>query len=372
MQRVALLFEFPTLNGGEHSMLTAIDHLSHEPLEFAALAPREGRLPEALHERGIHHLPITFHDESGQRLPRAEVSDEIRGALQKISPNILHANSLAMGRLTGALANHLPVPCIAHLRDILKLSRSSVEDLSQNRLLLAVSQATRDFHVRQGLPADRVRVLYNGVDGNRFRPRLRDGALRRELGLPAEAFLIATIGQIGLRKGHDILAESAVLVAGRLPNAHYLIVGERHSSKTESVQFERDFVERFRTAGLGGRLHLLGYRPDVPELMNAADLLVHPAHQEPLGRVLLEAAASGLPIVATAVGGTEEILCDGESARLVTAGDAKSLASAMIELHGDLSRRARLAAAARQRVLMAFGARQAAQELAAIWQELLG
>ena len=105
-------------------------------------------------------------------------------------------------------------------------------------------------------------------------------------------------------------------------------------------------------------------------LMNEVDLLVHPAHQEPLGRVLLEAAASGLPIIATAVGGTEEILCDGESARLVASADPKSLAAAIIELHNDASQRLRYAAAARKRVETAFNARQAARELAAVWSEI--
>ena len=142
--------------------------------------------------------------------------------------------------------------------------------------------------------------MYNGVDVERFRPRAATGKLKTQLALPENCFLSATIGQIGLRKGQDVLAEAAALAAARMPHAHFLLVGQRHSSKAESIDFERNVTRTFYQAGLRDRLHLLGYRDDIDRLMNEIDLLVHPAHQEPLGRVLLEAAASEVPIVATA------------------------------------------------------------------------
>ena len=146
------------------------------------------------------------------------------------------------------------------------------------------------------------------------------------------------------------------------------MIGERLSSKVESIEFERSLVERFDSSGLGDHLHLLGYRDDIDRLMNEADLLVHPAHQEPLGRVLLEAAASGLPIIATTVGGTEEILCNDESARLVMPADPESLANAIIELQTDPAKAQRFATAARMRIETEFNVTQAAQELADIWR----
>jgi glycosyltransferase involved in cell wall biosynthesis len=369
---VAVLFEFNTLNGGEHSLLTALDQLADEPFEFVALAPVEGRLAEALEIRGVDHIPISLRDPSGSRLPRADVCARLQEAILKLAPDIVHANSLSMGRLTGAIAERIAPPCVAHLRDILKLTPSAIRDLNHNRELLAVSEATRTYHVEQGMRAERVRVLYNGIDCDRFQPRARTGWLQRELGLPCDAFLIATIGQIGLRKGQDVLAEAAVLAAEKLPDVHYVNIGERLSSKAESREFERAILARFNTSGLGNRLHLLGYRDDVSRLMNEVDLLVHPAHQEPLGRVLLEAAASGLPVVATAVGGTPEIFRDGESGRLVPPADPSALAAAMIEMHADDAKRKRYAAAARRRVEADFNATQAARELAEVWREVIG
>ena len=130
-------------------------------------------------------------------------------------------------------------------------------------------------------------------------------------------------------------------------------------------------VTRFKRVGLGDRLHCVGYRDDVERLLNEADLLVHPAKQEPLGRVLLEAGAAGLPIVATAVGGTEEIVSDGVSARLVTPGDAERLAEAIVELAGDEVKRRRFAAAARKRIVRKFDAETAAAGLCEVWRQLL-
>lgn len=368
--RIAIVFEYATLNGGERSMLTVIDRIDRAEFHLAAIAPESGPLADALRERGIALLPLRLWNERGARLPRDEAAGNLLSAICDLSPDVVHANSLAMGRLTGAIAGKIRVPAVAHLRDILKLSRAAVADLNRNRLLIAVSQATRDFHVDQGIDAARTRVLYNGVDCRRFCPRDSTGRLKRELGVSDGAFLVVTIGQIGLRKGQDVLAEAAVVAARRLPNVHYLLLGQRHSAKRESVEFERNVVHRFDEAGLGDRLHRLGYRNDVAWIMNEADLLVHPAHQEPLGRVLLEAAAAGLPIVATQVGGTPEIVEDGASARLVPPGDPEALAEAIVELRFDAAQRRRLAAQARVRAESTFDANRAAADLSEVWTEV--
>ena len=136
-----------------------------------------------------------------------------------------------MGRLSGPVAADCGLPSIAHLRDIIRLSAQAVADLNRHRRLLAVSAATREFHVAGGLDAEKTRVLYNGVDLGEFRPRPPTGYIHREIGLPPDALLIGTIGQIGLRKGQDTLLEAAAVVAERCSAAHFLIIGERNSDK---------------------------------------------------------------------------------------------------------------------------------------------
>jgi len=352
-------------------MLAIFDQLAAtRDWDFVALAPQHGRLADALRRRSLRHVPFDVRAPDGQRHPREQLCAVLLEALGTIDHDLLHANSLSMGRLTGAVASELRQPCTAHLRDIMNLSGAAIAELNCNRRLFAVSQATRDHHAEQGLQPDRIRVIYNGVDCRSFSPR-RKSALRQEWRIPESAFVALTIGQIGLRKGQDVLAEAAVVASDTARNIHYVVVGERNSSKAESIAFEQNVMARFDDAGLAQSLHRLGYRTDMPDIYGSVDLLVHPAQQEPLGRVLLEAAAMGLPIVATEVGGTAEILRNGVSARLVPANDPYALAQAIIEMQVDQSLRERCAAAARECVMERFSIERAAQSLSAAWQDVL-
>jgi glycosyltransferase involved in cell wall biosynthesis len=117
-------------------------------------------------------------------------------------------------------------------------------------------------------------------------------------------------------------------------------------------------------------VHRLGYRNDIARLLNEVDALVHPAHEEPLGRVLLEAAASGTPIIATDVGGTREIVRHRESALLIPPGNPRTLADAIFEMSADPALRARLSGAARARATDDFDIARAAARQADIWNEV--
>jgi glycosyltransferase involved in cell wall biosynthesis len=366
---VAVLFEYPTLNGGERSLLASIGRLRGR-FQFVGYAPAGGPLRGALADAGVEVRPSPLVDAAGQRMQRAGALDGLVEAVRSSGANLLHGNSLATGRLTGAAAARLGVPVTAHLRDIVGLSAAAVADLNGNARLVAVSEAARAFHVGQGVDPAKAVTAYNGVDLDRFRPRPRCARVREEFGIPPDALVVLTVGQIGLRKGWDVLAEAAAALAGRFPSLHVLLAGERYSEKSETVAYERAVRGRFAEV-MPGRAHFLGYRGDIADVMNAADLLVHPARQEPFGRVLLEAAASGLPVVATVVGGTAELLEDGMSARLVPAGDAGALARAVGELLADAGLQASLAAAARRRVEVDFSAERAAERLAAVWNDVL-
>lgn len=369
--RIALLFEYATLNGGERSMLACIDWLlHHEPqLEFVAIAPATGRLADALSARNIPVKTWNESDSTGTAPENRELA--LLEALQQYQPQLLHANSLSMGRLTGRLAPRLSIPTSAHLRDILKLSRAAIADLNQNHRLIAVSQATQDAHVGQGMDGSRITVVHNGVDLDLFQPRPATGLLHRELSLPTDSLLLATIGQIGLRKGQDVLAAAAAEIVRNIPQAHFLLLGERSSTKTESIEFEKSIEAKFAERELAGRLHRLGYRDDMPDLMSEFDIVVHPANQEPFGRVLLEAAASGVPVVATHVGGTAEIVIDGVTGLLVPPRDPPALAAAVSRLLADSSARQAMRTAARNHAVHRFDVATAAQKLSRAWAELL-
>ena len=385
--RVGLLFEYPTVNGGENSMLAVaefLQHLSDHDVQLHAIAPREGDLARRLDEAAIVRTSFEiFRD--GSRRDRRELAAELATLAEQLKLDLLHANSLSMGRLLGAVADQLPCPTSAHLRDILKLSGAAVRDLNRNARLIAVSEATRQFHIEQGLDAERAVTIYNGIDADRFvksalpggetdSPTVRVSvrqSVRAEFDIPADAFVFLSVGQIGLRKGLDTLAETAVLLAEKSGDSvpvHVLLVGARFSGKAESVEFEQRVQQRFLAASPGIALHTTGYREDVSRLMLSADALVHAARQEPLGRVLLEAGAMRLPVIATDVGGTREIFEDGQSAMLVPAGNPAELCQTMRRAIREPELRSLLRSQGEATVRSRFGTARAGNALAAEWR----
>jgi glycosyltransferase involved in cell wall biosynthesis len=363
MPEILILCEYPTLNGGERSMLATLDGVRSAGFSPAVMAPGEGPLAEEVAARGFELLPFQCRGPDGSRIAQSRLREELADVLHRRRPALLHANSLAMGRLSGPVAAECRLPSIAHLRDIVGLSVQAVADLNCHRRLLAVSEATRQFHLAQGIGADKTHVVYNGVDLEQFHPRPPTGYLHREFGLPADAQLVGSIGQLGLRKGQDVLLLAATQIADQSPRAHFLIVGERNSDKDESRQFELA-LRNADSGPLFGRIHFLGRRNDVHLLLNELTLLAHTARQEPLGRVLLEAAAAGVAVVATDVGGTQEIFPpEADAARLVPPDDAGLLATAILQLLGSNDLRTRLTTAARAHVCHRFDVRATVTDL---------
>ncbi len=364
---VAILCEYGSINGGENSLLAVLDHCPDD-VQITVLAPSTGRFADALATRRLTHVPFSLHDESGHRFPPIEAASLLAPVVESLRPDLLHGNSLSTGRITGLLSQQTGMTCTAHLRDIIGLSKTAIHHLNGNKKLIAVSMATRDFHVEQGLDPQRVEVLYNGVDCERFQPRPADGRLRRELHLPDNAFIALTIGQIGMRKGLDVLIEAVTLNKDHLPGIHYVIVGERYSSKPESIEFEQELHRQIEDYGFSDHFHWLGYRDDLPELLNECDLLIHPARQEPLGRVILEAAASGVSIIATTAGGTSEILASAFSGILVPPGHVGLLALSLKYLPDRAGSRSSFEIAARKIACERFDIRDRATDLVALWR----
>lgn len=362
MPSVLWLCEYPELHGAEQSLLANRPYLREAGYEPIACAPPEGMLAQELAAADVAIVPLPAlagGDEARQRR-----RDALAGVIERVRPDLLHANSLAMGRLSGPVVEALGIPSLAHLRDIVGLSRASVADLNRHARLIAVSRATARFHAAQGADRSKLYTLYNGVALDHFTPRPPGGFLHQRLGLPETAPLLGAIGQIGLRKGYDVLLTALEIVLRSVPDAQLVVVGARTSEKEESRAFERSLIDRSRAAPLAGHVHWLGTTRDVPALLAELTLLVHPSRQEPLGRVLLEAAAAGRAIVATDVGGTREMFPAGSSsARLAPPDDAAALAAAMLELLADKRLRDLLACHARRRAERRFDIRRSAQGL---------
>jgi len=366
--RITCVFEHPTLNGGERSLLEVVKRL-RGAFHFAAFAPGSGPLWNELASLGIPTEP--FEPIRAPVGPTTPAERTAAALASRVTADLVHGNSLSTAQFTGLLGDLLGVPAVSHVREIQGLNPSRVRRMERNRTLVAVSEAVRTHLLEEGVAAERIEVIHNGVALDVWNPGSVEGTIREELGIAASAPLIATIGQISRRKGSDVLMQAVIRLATARPSLHAVIVGERFSGKAENVAVDTTLWTRVVDAGLTQRIHFLGWRDDVANVLCDATALVHAARQEPLGRVLIEAAALERPIVATRVGGTEEIVVDGVTGWLVPPDDVGALAAQVGWVLDHAVERERAAAAGRQRAEELFSGELSAQRLAALYLRLL-
>ena len=157
---------------------------------------------------------------------------------------------------------------------------------------VAISPALSTAYAEAGLPADRLRLIPQGVDLEVFRPTSDKTALRRELALPVAGPLVLFVGSLIRRKGIDVLLRSwAALRVGR-PDAHLLLVGRDRFDEPEAADFLESELARLAPADAAA-VHRLGVRDDVHRFMQAADVFVFPSRQEGFGTVMIEAMRAG-------------------------------------------------------------------------------
>lgn len=377
-KRVLVVGEYGALNGGENSLLAVAPAIQQFGWELHAACPINTEFSQALNSIGIptYNLPMQYGD--GSRKSQSEIRDEFADMIRQKKPDLIHCNSLSTSRLFGPVANRLNIPSLGYLRDILKLSRKAISDINELDRIVAVSGATKNWHCAQGLDGQKTHVVYNGVDTDLFHPNPpteinSNSPIKSELQIPDSAPVLLYVGQIGMRKAVDVLVDAFMNVANQIPTAHLLIVGQRHSQKEESIEYENRIVAQIQKSKFSPQIHWLGRRTDVPTLMRTATLLIHPARQEPLGRVILEAIASGLPVVTTRVGGSPEILDGPEFAELlVEKDDATGMARAILNLLSDPVHRSTIGHKLRERAERHFSIRQCAAQLNQHYRELLG
>jgi len=209
---------------------------------------------------------------------------------------------------------------------------------------IAVSGSTRDFLVRQRhVPADRVRLIWNGAPLDEFAPVARDVAerVRAELGIPAAALVVGSVARLSEQKGHRYLLEAAARVLALHPETRFLIAGDGD----QEAALRRQALE----IGIAGRTVFAGHRTDVPALLGAIDVMCISSTYEGTPLSLFEAMAAGKAIVSTAVDGCREVLDADVTGLLVPPRDPQALCDALLRVLGSealrqsLGRQARLA-----------------------------
>lgn len=286
------------------------------------------------------------------------------------SAEVVHAHLGYSATLVPLAARLAGVPCVATLHlepqlgsraDRVKEALSVLVPARLGRLVL-VSQAAYDGYARHYGPATASwRCIPNGIDVDRWTTARR--RLPQDVPVPDGAPVWAVVAALREPKGHVPLAEAWARVVEDHPDAHLLVVGEGpHRSALET---------RVHELGLGRRVHLLGSREDVPDLLAGVDGVVSASFTEALPTALVEAAACGLPVVATDAGGTRDVVLDGVTGRVVPVGDVTALATELSRLLSDPRTRAAYGAAARRRAEQVFSMQAWTRALHDLYAELV-
>jgi glycosyltransferase involved in cell wall biosynthesis len=265
---------------------------------------------------------------------------------RKERPLIVHTHSSKAGILGRVAADLASVPIVVHsvhgfgfndrqpapLRRVLL----GAERFAAGRTthFVVVSRANLEQGVRLGLfPRERATLIRSGIpiaafeEAARSRARGGGGSLRRELGLPGGAPIVGMIACLKPQKSPLTFVDLAARVAAAVPGSVFVLAGDG--------ELREEVRARVAARGLSERFHLLGWRRDVPELMAALDVLVLTSLWEGLPKVIPQAIAAGVPVVATAVDGTTDIIEDGVNGFLAPPFDVPRLASRVEQLLGD-------------------------------------
>ena len=253
--------------------------------------------------------------------------------------DLIHANN-QKGFVVSAIAKLFGgAPVVWHLHDILTADIFS----STNRRIAVTlanwfatrvivnSKATGEAFVAAGGKRELLRIVYNGFDGEVFDRIASDRAqsLRSELGIPSDRHLVGMFSRLSYWKGQHILLEAA----SKLPDVQVLLVGDALFGEAEYTEKLKNIAAQ---PSLQGRVHWLGFRQDIPELMKACDAIAHcSTAPEPFGRVIVEAQLAKRPAIATIGGGTSEIIENGITGLLIPPNDSQLLADAMQQIFSD-------------------------------------
>lgn len=299
-----------------------------------------------------------------------------RQIIRRLAPHIVHTHTSKAGIVGRLAALSAQVPIVVHTphghvfwgyfgaavsRFFIILERFTAR--STDRLIMLTEQEKADHLSHHIAPPDKFVVIHSGVCLEHFSSispeERRPGNVPS---LPSGAFVIGTVGRLTAIKGHRYLLEAAAKLIREIPELVCVVVGEG--------EMHRKLEEQTAALGMGGRVIFPGWRENVGTYMSALDIFVMPSLNEGMGRVVVEAMASGRPVVASNVGGLKNLVNQGENGILVPPGDAEALAAAIRMLYRHPERRRAMGVEGRK-MAPAFSAGAMIMKIDELYQELL-
>ncbi len=337
------------LGGAQQNTLFTVGHLNPARFQALLITGEPGLLDgdaRALPGVEVYQVPALVRDLKPLSDLRALV--ELTKLMSRLKPTIVHTHSSKAGILGRLAARLAGVPIIIHsihgfgftpfqrpaLRRLLILAERIVSRFTTR--FFAVSEANRQEGIKLRLFApDQCRVVRSGVDLDAIRQiRVDRNTKKSQLGFEPEQPLVGMVAPLKPQKAPVDFVRVAGQVSQRRPEVGFLLVG---GGELRAL-VEEEIVRQ----GLTGKVRLLGWRRDIPELMHCLDLFVLTSLWEGLPRVYLEALASGVPVVGTRVDGASEVVRDGENGYLVEPGNIRGLAERILYLLGHPEEAARL------------------------------
>lgn len=378
--RVAYVLPYLVAGGTEGhvlSLLRRIDRRRFSPIVIALGGG--GELEPAFRKEGAPlHVPgrdgLTPRPGRMARTLRDALGSvrSLCGILRRERPDILHAYLPAANmigpfaaRLSGVRRVIVSKRALAEYKAAHPLLRrvEPLGNLMADVVLVNSDAVRRDVERTERHWAGKFRKIYNGVAPIPLWTTEEKEAFRRREGIPVDARVVLCVSNFHPYKGHGELVEAAARIVPTFPNVVFLMVG-RDSGTMEATR------ARVRERKIEGSVRFAGGRTDVPDLLRASDLFVHPSREEGFSNAILEAMAAGLPVVACAVGGNPEAVVDGETGRLVPPLDPERFADAMRELIADESKGKSLGEAGLRRAAGLFPLDRMVGEMESLYESL--
>lgn len=362
-KRVAHMIEVDGPGGSERMAAALAREFDRAGCPTIAVLPSngEGWIAEQLEGTGvlIEHVAL-----QGRAKPSTVMA--LARVLRRHRIDVVYSHEFTMGVFGSAAAKLVGIPHFIAMHGGLyyasawhrRLAMRAGVALSAGLIGVSESvglQLRHDLHLGEC----RVTVIPNGVS----RPPQVSGTLRFELGLTPADRLVVALGSLLPVKGHDVLVRALAEIVTTVPNVHVAIAG---SGETLDA-----LLRQADELGVGSRLHMLGYRGDIANILASGDVFAHPSRSEGLPLAVLEAMFIGLPIVATDVGDVGSVLADG-AGLVVSPDDPTSLAGALRTVLTDGAAAARMGEAARRRANAEYELSGCVERYAALFASRLG
>ena len=331
---------------------------------------------------GIQHRALRHATRASAPHRDARAVVELRGLFRDLQPDIVHTHNPKPGIYGRLAARWARVPAIVntvHGLYALPSDRWSKRALvyGLERVAARCSDAElvqnpEDLEVlaRLGVPSHKLTLLGNGIDLARFdRSRIdskRVANLRAELGAGREDVVCGLVGRLVREKGYREVFEAAAWLRDRAPQVRFVIVGPTDPAKGDAIT-----TREIDAATASGGIRFLGFRDDVEELYAAMDVYVLASHREGFPRSAMEAAAMGVPVVATDIRGCRQVVDDGVTGTLVPVRDSRALGEAIAELADDRPRREKMGEGGRERARAEFDQQRVIDLTLGVYDRLL-